>query len=127
MINKINTSIELADILDEESDDEWYFVDSVPFIYSSKRFLSYNCRVVLSKLGYYLEVTGDYIKLGDYPKGFNDKQGSVWIKKPINSKGYRIVHDIEKDYFLIGYIREEGNKILYTNKDNQEFSITFDD
>ena len=119
--------IEQQESKDEDSDDEWYFVDSVPFIYSSKRFLSHNCRVVLSKLGYYLEVTGDYIKLGDYPKGFNDKQGNIWIKKPINNKGFRIVHDIEKDYFLIGYIKEEGNKILYTNKDNQEFSITFNE
>lgn len=108
-----------------ESDNEWYFVDNVPFSKSSKHFLSYDCRVVLSTKGYYLEVTGDYIKLGDYPKGFSSEEGNIWIKKAVNEKGIRMVHDTDEDLHLIGYIREEESKIVFTNPDDKVFTITF--
>ena len=110
-----------------EEETEWHFVESVPFIKSSKRFLSYDCRVVLSTLGYYLEVTGDYIKLGDYPKGFSSNKGNVWIKKPLNSLGFRIVHDNESKSHFIGYIREDENMIVFTNPEDEVFTITFSD
>ena len=121
------SEIEEEDIEEEsvEDDSEWYFVESVPFTRTSKHFLSYNCRVVLSTLGYYLEVTGDYIKLGDYPRGYSCTKGNIWIKKPINNRGFRIVHDNEKKPHLIGYIREEENMIVFTNPDNEEYTITF--
>lgn len=109
-----------------KEEDEWHFVKSVPFSKTSKRFLSYECRVVLSPLGYYLEVTGDYIKLGDYSVGFSHDKGNVWIKKPLkNGKGYRMEHDIGKANYLIGYIREEDNMIVFTNPNNHVFTITF--
>ena len=113
------------DVDEEGTDDEWYFVESVPFTKSSKRFLSYDCRVVLSKLGYYMEVTGDYIKLGDYPKGLSERIGNVWIKKPKDERGYRLVHDTEDDLHLIGFVKEVDNQIIFTNFDNREFRITF--
>ncbi len=112
---------------DDENDSEWHFVESVPFTKTSKRFLSYDCRVVLSSLGYYLEVTGDYIKLGDYPKGYNYNKGNIWVKKPVNNKGLRLVHDNEKALHFIGYIREEENLIVFTNPDNQVYTITFNE
>jgi len=112
---------------DSEVESEWHFVESVPFVKSSKRFLSYDCRVVLSSLGYYLEVTGDYIKLGDYPKGYSSNKGNVWIKKPVNRLGFRVVHDNESNAHFIGYIREEDNLIVFTNPDNEVFTITFND
>ena len=108
-----------------EDESEWYFVESVPFNKSSKRFLSYDCRVVLSPLGYYLEVTGDYIKLGDYPEGYTCRDGNVWIKKPLYGSDFRIVHDLDVDYYLVGTIREEKDKIVFTNPDEKEFTITF--
>ena len=112
---------------DSDEESEWHFVESVPFTKSSKYFLNYNCRVVLSELGYYLEVDDEYIKLGDYPKGFNSKQGNVWIKKPINARGYRMVHEIQDRDFLIGYIREEEDIITFTNPDGEEYTITFNE
>lgn len=111
--------------LEGEKESEWFFVDKVPFTKTSKRFLSYNCRVILSTLGYYLEVSGEYIKLGDYPKGFSSKEGNLWIKKPLDKKGQRMVHDTAEGVYLIGYIREEENMIVYTNPDKEEFTITF--
>lgn len=117
---------EEENLKDDEDNSEWYFVDSVPFTKTSKRFLSYSCRVVLSPSGYYLEVTGDYIKLGNYPKGYATNKGSVWIKKAVNTKGLQIVHDILGMQHLIGYIKEGNNIIIFTNPNNQEFTITFD-
>ena len=108
-----------------KTDSEWHFIKEVSFIKSSKYFLSYQCRVVLSELGYYLEINDGYIKLGDYPKGFSHDDGNIWIKKPIIDKGYRMVHDIQVNSHLIGYIREETNKIVYTNPENEEYTINF--
>ena len=115
------------DSREDEDDYEWYFVDDVPFTKTSKTFLSYDCRVVLSTLGYYLEVTGEYIKLGDYLDGFSCDEGNVWVKKPVNEKGYRMIHDINGDSHLIGYLREEEDKIVYTTPDDMEFKITFNE
>lgn len=115
------------EIEDDDNDSEWYFVESVPFKKTSKRFLSYDCRVVLSPLGYYLEVTGDYIKLGDYPDGFNCDEGNVWIKKPTNGRDFRIVHDTEEDTYLIGYIHEDDNQIVFINPVDEKYTITFDE
>ncbi len=130
LFQKLSKYITLQDYKEEnvgENNSEWYFVESVPFTKASKEFLSYKCRVVLSTLGYYLEVTGDYIKLGDYPKGFSYENGSVWIKKARDSKGQPIVHDISSDSHLIGYIREEDDKIVYTNSDDEVYTITFNE
>ena len=115
-------------LLDDESDsdDEWYFIDKVPFTISSKRFLSTGCRVVLSKKGYYLEVNDEYIKLGNYPAGFKYNQGNVWIKRPVDNKGFRMVHDISGNLHLIGYLCEKKSVIIFTNPDDAEFTITFD-
>jgi len=113
---------------DEEDVDEsdWHFVDNVPFTRTSKYFLSYECRVVLSSLGYYLEVSDEYIKLGDYPAGFDDDNGSVWIKRPrIGMEGYRMVHECRGETYMIGFLREEKNKIIYTNPQGEVYTITF--
>ena len=112
---------------DQDENNEWYFVDDVPYTLSSKRFLSYDCRVVLSPLGYYLEVTGDYIKLGDYPEGFSYQNPDIWIKKPKDERGYRMVHNNNGDTNLIGYLREETDLIVFTNPLGKEFTITFTD
>lgn len=120
--------LDIADSNNPETDDDfqWYFVDSVPFTKSSKYFLSSDCRVVLSELGYYLEVGDEYIKLRDYPSGFRFDKGNIWIKKPIDKRGYRMAHDIQSDYFLIGYIREEESRIVFTKPDGEEYIITLE-
>ena len=82
---------------------------------------------MLSPLGYYLEVTDEYIKLGDYPDGFSCDEGNVWIKKPLNKIDRRIVHEREEDYYLIGTIREEENLIVFTDPEGNDFRITFED
>ena len=110
---------------DSDEESEWHFVESVPFMKSSKYFLSHDCRVVLSELGYYLEVDDEYIKLGDYQDGFRSDQGNVWVKKPKDKRGYRMIHEVRDRTYLIGYIREEENIITYTNPDGEEYTITF--
>lgn len=110
-----------------EDESEWKFVKNVPIVKSSKRFLSHNCRVVLSPLGYYLEVTGDYIKLGNFPIDHSSNKGNIWIKKPIKGLGFRVVHDNEGNAHFIGYIREEENQIVFTNPNKEVFTIVFDD
>lgn len=109
-----------------ENDCEWHFVESIPFTKSSKRFLSYECRVVLSTSGYYLEVSGEFIKLGNYPQGYSSNKGSLWIKKAVNTKGLQIVHDILGRQHLVGYIKEGNDIITFTNSNDEEFTITFD-
>lgn len=78
-------------------------------------------------LGYYLEVNGEYIKLGDYPDGFSSSGGNLWIKKPVDDRGLRMVHDIAGDIHLIGYIREDDNGIVYTTPDDEEYTIDFEE
>jgi len=109
------------------NNSEWYFVDDVPFSLTSKRFLSYDCRVVLSPLGYYLEVMGDYIKLGDYPKGYTCNNPDIWIKKPKDKRGYRMAHHANGATNLIGYLREEKDLIAFTTPNGEEYIITFND
>lgn len=115
------------DTNDINDESEWFFIDSVPFSKASKdlSFTSCDCRVVLSSLGYYLEVNGEYIKLGDYPNGYSYDEGNIWIKKAIDNKGRRMVHNTEDGTYLIGFIREDDNIIVYTNPDGEEFTITF--
>lgn len=112
---------------DSGDDSEWFFVKTVPFTKTSKPIpsFSYECRVVLSKYGYYLELSGEYIKLGDYPKGFSSEEGVLWIKKPIDKRGLQIVHNNEGEMYLIGYIREENELMVFTNPDNEEYTISF--
>ncbi len=114
--------------LEEEDDDEleWNFVDYISFSKSSKRFLSYECRVALSNFGYYLQVGSEFIKLGDYPDGFNETNGSIWIKKPLDEKGYRIVHKCDDESFLIGYIKEEEAEIKFTTPQGRTYTINFE-
>ena len=52
-----------------------------------------------------------FIKLGNYPDGYECNVGNIWIKKPINGKGYRMIHENEKGDHLIGYIKENGEKV----------------
>lgn len=119
--------IQEDDEIEEDNRSEWYFVDSVPFNLSSKYFLSYDCRVVLAESGYYLEVSDEYVKLGNYAEGFSSDDGNVWIKKPVDERGLRMVHNIGNDMYLIGYIREEEKKIVFTNPDDEIFTITFNE
>lgn len=111
----------------EEKGGEWFFVKNVPIVKSSKRFLSYYCSVVLSPLGYYLEVARDYIKLGDCPLGYSPDKGDIWIKKPLKGLGFRIVHNNESKTHLIGYIREEEDQIVFTKPGGGVFVVSFDE
>ena len=115
--------------LDSETDDEsqWYFIDKVPFNKTSKKILSYNCRVVLSTMGYYLEVNEEYIKLGDYQDGFSSDEGSVWIKKPSDSRGNQVVHEVNGKSYLIGHLKEGEDRIIYTNPKGGTYIINFEE
>ena len=126
---RVEGSQDEADVEENANEDEseWYFVESVPFSKTSKRFFDNMCCVVLSTLGYYLEVNGEYIKLGDYPDGFSSSGGNLWIKKPVDDRGLRMVHDIAGDIHLIGYIREDDNGIVYTTPDDEENTIDFEE
>lgn len=113
--------------LEDDNDSEWYFIPNVSFNKTSKRFLSYDCRVVLSTKGYYLEVSDEYIKLGDYPKGYGPDIGNVWIKKSIDNKGLRMVHDYFGKIYLIGYIKEKNNIITFTNPEGKKYTINIEE
>lgn len=104
----------------------WAFADNIRFAKRSKKFLKCRCRVGLSKTGYYLIINHRYIKLGDYPNGYECNEGNIWIKRPINDKGYRMIHENEKGGHLIGYAIEKGEKVVFTNPTNDVYSVTFD-
>ena len=104
----------------------WTFAENIRIAKRSKQFLKCKCCVGLSKIGYYLIVNHRYIKLGDYPDGYEYNVGNVWIKKPIDNKGYRIVHDNGKRSHLIGYTIERGRTIVFTNPTNDVYSVSFD-
>lgn len=104
----------------------WTYSENVQFSKRSKRFLKCRCRVGLSKTGYYLIINHRFIKLGDYPNGYKNNVGNIWIKRPIDDKGYRMIHENEKGCHLIGYAIEKGEIVVFTNPDNDVYSVSFD-
>lgn len=101
--------------------------EDVTYTKSSKKILSCNCRVVLAQLGYFLELNGEFIKLGDIAKGFSNEDGDIFIKKPKNELGYRIFHETDDDIHLIGYILEKENTIVFTSPNNDTKIINVSD
>ena len=104
----------------------WAFAENIRFAKRSKQFLKCKCSVGLSKTGYYLIVNRRFIKLGDYPNGYEYNVGNIWIKRPTDNKGYRVVHENGKRSHLIGYVIEKGEIVVFTNPDNDVYSVTFD-
>lgn len=104
----------------------WAFAENIRFAKRSKQFLKCKCCVGLSKTGYYLIVNHRYIKLGDYPNGYECNVGNIWIKRPIDDKGYRMVHENGRKSYLIGYAKEKGRNVVFTNPANDVYSVSFD-
>lgn len=109
--------------LKKKKDKQYNIEKNIQYTKTSKYFLTCNCRVVLSKSGYFLELNGGFVKLGDVTTGFRYDEGNIFIKKPKNELGFRIYHDIEEDIHLIGYIREEEGTIVFTGTDNRVMVI----
>ena len=112
----------LAD-LRRKKEDTNQSLKSIPYTLSSKQFLSYNCRVVLSESGYFLECNGVFTKLCDTTEGFCPDEGSIYVKKPKDERGYRIYHDTDDDICKIGYIREEKDKIIFNSSDGKTIIV----
>ena len=107
----------------KKASNQYHIVKSVQYSKTSKYFLTCNCRVVLSKSGYFLEFNGGFIKLNGVAPGFRHDEGDIFIKKPKNELGFRIYHDIEEDIHLVGYIREEKDTVVFTAPDNRVMVI----
>jgi ATP-dependent DNA helicase RecQ len=107
------------DRLKKNEANKYHIERNIQYTKSSKYFLTSNCRVVLSKSGYYLELNGGFVKLDDIATGFRYDEGNIFIKKPKNELGFRVFHDIEEDIHLIGYIREKKDTITFTAPDNR--------
>lgn len=104
--------------------DSWLkSVNNVRVTRRSKRILKCKCEVVLSQIGYCLIVNRKFIKLGDFPEGFSENDGNIWIKKPIDKKGFRIIHEKKRGSHFVGYIKEKGYSIIFTDPDNKVFKI----
>lgn len=124
LLNVLN--IELAESKENNEEEEWRFVDSVYFEKASKVFFEHKCRVVMSDMGYFLEVDDEYIKLGDYPEIMGMLDGSIWIKRPkIGTSDLRIVHVDGVNKHNIGSIREDDDRLTFTTPDGEEKIITF--
>lgn len=105
--------------LKKKNANQYHIVRNIQYTKTSKYFLTCNCRVVLSKSGYFLELHGGFIRLDGVAPGFRYDEGNLFIKKPKNELGFRIYHDIEEDIHLVGYIREEKDTIVFTAPDNR--------
>lgn len=104
----------------------WAFAENLRFAKRSKNFLECMCSVGLSKTGYFLILGNRNIKLGNYPEGYQYNDGNIWIKRPIDDKGYRMMHENEKGIHLIGYAKEINENVVFTNPDNDVYSVSFD-
>ena len=109
--------------LKKKETNQHHIVSNIKYTQTSKYFLTCNCRVVLSKSGYFLELKGKFIKLSDITTGFRYDEGNIFIKKPKNELGSRIYHDIDDDIHLIGYIREDKDTLVFTASDNKVMTI----
>ena len=126
----VEVEIEQPDIKKSSKEKETHsigtYAENIRFSQRSKQFLNSKCRVGLSKTGYYLIINHKFIKLGDYPKGYDCNVGHIWIKRPIEGKGYLMIHEKEKGYHLIGYVIEKDEKVELTNSDKDVYTISFD-
>ena len=59
-------------------------------------------------------------------EGYINNVGNIWIKKPLDGRGYRLVHDNGKRSHLIGYVTEKSEVVVFTNTDNEILSMTID-
>lgn len=109
---------------EEETPPIWTLAENIRFTKRSKQFLKCKCSVGLSKTGYYLIVNHRFIKLGDYRDGYECNVGNIWIKRPIDDRGYRMVHENDKGGHLIGYAIDKGKKIVFTDPTNAVYSVT---
>ena len=83
---------------------------------ASKYIFTRRCRIVLSETGYYLETSDKCHKLADIPSSLDYNIGDIWIPNRHKSKeGFRIIHQFKDITHLVGYIREEGDNIIYTS------------
>ena len=103
--------------------NQYHILRNIRYTKTSKFFMTCNCRIVLSKSGYFLELNGGFIKLDEVATGFRYDEGDIFIKKPKNELGFRIYHDIEEDIHLVGYIREEKYTIVFTTPDDRVMVI----
>lgn len=110
--------------LKKKEANQYKIVRSIQYTKTSKYFLTCNCRIVLSKSGYFLELNRGFVKLDDVATGFRYDEGNIFIKKPKNELGFRIYHDIEEDIHLVGYIREEKDTVVFTTPDSRAVIIT---
>ena len=111
---------------EEKTTSIWTFAENIRIAKRSKQFLNCKCSVALSKTGYYLIVNHRYIKLGDYPNGYECNVGNIWIKRPIDDNGFRMVHENGRNSYLIGYAKEKGRNVVFTNPANDVYSVSFD-
>ena len=83
---------------------------------ASKYIFTRRCRIVLSETGYYLETSDKCHKLADIPSNLDYNIGDIWIpNRHKNKNGFRIIHQFKDITHLVGYIREEGDNIIYTS------------
>ena len=105
-------------------DDDWHFVPSVKVFLKSSPFLSYKCIFATSTSGYYMKVIDEYIKLGDYPSEATKTGDYLWVLQPRDTD-IRLVHEYNGIMHLVGYVREEPGRIIFTMPDGEEKEITF--
>lgn len=71
-----------------------------------------------------MKVIDEYIKLGDYPSEATKTGDYLWVLQPRDTD-IRLVHEYNGIMHLVGYVREEPGRIIFTMPDGEEKEITF--
>lgn len=81
-------------------------------------------RIVGNAQGFYIQVKNKFYHVKDLDED-ESPQGSIWIKSPKDG-WYNAVHFDDGDVTVIGYVKIDGNKLLYKLEDDQTSYKTID-
>ena len=104
------------------------FKKNHPDFYISSKWLSNGSRIVANKDAFYVynPIVNDYIKLKEH--SFQNKLGSIWIRKTYLENWFEIVHFYIGTETLIGYISPRPTEVIYKEdlSDSQKRKIKFE-
>ncbi len=96
----------------------------IPFGIQSKSFTHWACRLGTFKGHYFLQAQNICWELAPIPAGWKSNLGSIWIRsRSIDERGLRLVHVLDDEEFLIGYLLETDDGFIFTDPEGQRYEL----
>lgn len=104
----------------EETEDKIYYHETVSYetgitYYASSKYLyDYRCSIVAGYSGFYLYLRNreTFVFLKKYITG-EGPNPSIWVKRPDSNDYQEIVHSYNGNTVVVGYVKLQGDTVLY--------------